>query len=272
MKVAAVQFAPVFRDPDKNTQDVVDILARLGDDGVRLAVFPEAFLTGYCFESKEEAHASALEQDSSQMSAIEESCAENDIFAVVGYAERVGESVCNAARVIGPTGALGNYRKTHLPFLGLDRFADPGNELPIFEVDEARVGVLICYDVRIPEASRCYALAGADILCVATNWPETAEMSSDIVCPTRAMENHVFVIAADRVGEERGYRFVGRSKIIDPLGRVLASADHADEAIVIAEIDPTAARDKNIVKQAGAYELPLFESRRPELYDRISRK
>src|SRR5687768_12206105 len=99
MRVAAVQFAPVFRDPDKNTQDVVDILARLGGDGVRLAVFPEAFLTGYCFESKEEAHASALEQDSSQMRGIEESCAANDIFAIVGYAERAGESVFNAARV-----------------------------------------------------------------------------------------------------------------------------------------------------------------------------
>ncbi|MDQ2985948.1 MAG: carbon-nitrogen hydrolase family protein [Armatimonadota bacterium] len=272
MKVAAVQFAPVFADVEQNTQTVIDFIARLAESGVRLVVFPEACLTGYCFDSAEEAAAVAISRGSDALGSIANACVESACHAIVGYAEKEGDLLYNAAAFCGPEGVLGHYRKTHIPFLGLDRFVVPGSDLPIFEVDGARVAIAICYDVRVPELSRCYALSGADIICVITNWPESAEASSDIMCPARAMENHVFVIAADRVGEEKGYRFIGRSKIIDPTGKVMASADHADEAVIVAELDAALARDKTIIKQAGKYELPLFESRQPGLYGRIMDK
>jgi|SRR5687768_16096921 len=272
MKVAAVQFAPVFKDVAQNTQTAIDTLHRLGEEGVDLAVFPEAYLTGYCFSSREEATEAAISVDDKAIVALRDSCATSGMSAIIGFAESEGDRVYNSAIVISGGAVLGVYRKTHLPFLGLDRYAEPGSELPLFDIKGAKVAVGICYDVRIPEVSRCYALSGADIICIPTNWPESAEKSSDLVCPTRAIENHVFIIAADRVGEEGGYRFVGRSKVIDPLGNVLASADHDEEAIVIAEIDPSSARDKTIVKRAGEYELPLFDSRNPALYSRIASK
>lgn len=272
MKVAAVQFAPEFMDAKQNTQTAIEVLHRLAAEGVELAVFPEAFLTGYCFESKDEALKAAVALDGREFHFLAEVCAQLGISAVIGFAEKSGDHLYNSAAVITPAGIAGAYRKTHLPFLGLDRFAEPGDSLPLFDIGDAKVAVGICYDVRVPELSRCYALSGADIICIPTNWPESAEKSSDIMCPARAMENHVFIIAADRVGEELGYRFVGRSKIIDPLGNVLAGADHDEEAIVIAEIDPAAARDKHIVKRPGEYELPIFESRNPALYSKITDK
>lgn len=272
MKVAAVQFAPVFAEVEQNTQTVIDFIARLAESGVRLVVFPEACLTGYCFDSAGDAARAAISRSSNALEAIADACRSSECYAVVGYAEKDGESLYNSAEIFGPSEVVGHYRKTHIPFLGLDRFVEPGSDLPIFDVDGAKVAIAICYDVRIPELSRCYALSGADIICVITNWPESAEASSDIMCPARAMENHVFVIAADRVGEEMGYRFIGRSKIIDPRGKVMASADHADEAVIVADIDPSSARDKRIVKQPGKYELPLFESRQPGLYGKITDK
>ena len=272
MKVAAVQFAPEFMDAKQNTQTTIEVLHRLAAEGVDLAVFPEAFLTGYCFANKDEAISAAISTDGGEFELLANVCSEDGINVVIGFAEKSGGHLHNSAAVITPSGIAGVYRKTHLPFLGLDRFAEPGDSLPMFDIGGAKVAVGICYDVRVPELSRCYALSGADIICIPTNWPESAEKSSDIMCPARAIENHVFIVAADRVGEERGYRFVGRSKIIDPLGNVLASADHDEEAIVIAEIDPATARDKNIVKRAGEYELPIFESRNPALYSRITDK
>ena len=272
MRVAGIQFAPEFEQVEANVSTVVDMLATLAARGVRLAVFPEAFLTGYCFGSAEQAAKVAISSSGEEIKSIASAAQLNDIYVIVGYAEKEGDELFNSAIVVGPQGVIGNYRKTHLPFLGLDRFVTPGTDLPLFEIDEAKVGVAICYDVRVPEVSRCYALAGADIICIPTNWPESAEASSDIVCPTRAMENHVFVIAVDRVGTENGFEFIGRSKIIDPKGKVIASADHRDEAVIVADIDYKSARQKTIVKRPGEYELPLFDSRQPGLYGMITKK
>jgi len=270
MKVAAVQFAPAFGNVEENTNTVIETILRLTEEGVDLVVFPEAFLTGYCFDSKEEALAIALESGSSPLKAIAEAC--TGLFAIVCYAEREGDRLYNTAGVFGHGRQVGKYRKTHLPYLGMDRFVTPGDDLPVFDLDGVRIGIGICFDIRFPEVARCCALAGADIVCVPTNWPEFAEPSSNLVCPTRAMENHVFVIAADRVGKEGGVRFCGHSKIIDPLGKVLACADHTDKAIIVTEIDPSAARSKTIVVDLGVYELPLFEGRNPTLYGNIVEK
>ncbi|MER3465979.1 MAG: hypothetical protein C4340_01945, partial [Armatimonadota bacterium] len=105
-----------------------------------------------------------------------------------------------------------------LPYLGMDRFVEVGDALDVFDIPGARIGILICFDVRIPEAARTLALKGADILCVPTNWPQQAILTSNCVCPARASENQTFVIAADRVGEENEVRFLGYSKIIAPGG------------------------------------------------------
>jgi len=268
MKVAAVQFAPVFGGVEENTQTVIDTILRLKDDGVKLIVFPEAFLTGYCYESLDEAMHVALELDSPPLAAIAETCKE--VFAIVCFAERRGGALYNTAAVFGHGRLIGSYQKTHLPYLGMDRFATPGSDLPIFDLDGVRIGIGICFDIRFPEVARCYSLAGADILCFPTNWPEFAEPTSNLVCPTRAMENHAFVIAADRVGEEAGVRFCGHSKIIDPRGKMLAHADHTEEAIITAEIDPARARQKTIIVKPGEYELPIFGARNPGLYSEIA--
>jgi predicted amidohydrolase len=81
------------------------------------------------------------------------------------------------------------------------------------------------------------------------------------------MENRVFFAAANRVGEEKGFRFVGRSKIISPSGTILASADHTEEDLLFADINPAEARNKHVVIRPSEYELDLWGERRPDLYD-----
>jgi predicted amidohydrolase len=79
------------------------------------------------------------------------------------------------------------------------------------------------------------------------------------------MENHIYYLVANRVGEERGFRFIGASRIIDPDGTVLAKAGDAP-AVVMAEIDPALARAKRVVKVPGEYEIDRVAHRRPEMY------
>ena len=86
----------------------------------------------------------------------------------------------------------------------------------------------------------------------------------------RARENHLYIIAANRGGEERGARFFGRSQICGPEGEILAeaAADVAD--VIYADIDPSASRERNLVLKPGEFELRLLEDRRPELYGAVS--
>jgi predicted amidohydrolase len=266
MKVAAAQLAPVFADVSVNLLRVVEAIQDLGKQGVQFAVFPEAMLTGYCFDTKESALAAAIPSDGPEIAQLVDTVDRSNCAVVIGFAEREGDRLYNTAAILSPGRAPAFYRKTHLPFLGMDRFAERGDSLPVYEAAGARVGVLICFDVRFPEAARALALEGAEILCVPTNWPKQAIVTSNCVCPTRASENQVFLIAADRVGSENGVEFLGYSKIIAPGGRILAAADHDREEILTAEIDLNEARIKDPVVIPNVYELPLFSGRRTELY------
>jgi predicted amidohydrolase len=82
------------------------------------------------------------------------------------------------------------------------------------------------------------------------------------------MENNVYFAAVNRVGTERGFRFIGGSKICDPSGDELAAAPHADETILYADIDPQRARRKHIIRVPGKHEINRFADRRPETYGR----
>jgi predicted amidohydrolase len=270
IRIAVVQFAPVFANPRENVALITHHIASCAQQGANLVVFPEASLTGYCFSSPEEAREAAVPLESPYLRQIEEACSQTGCGAIVGFAERNNEHLYNSAVFYSSSGLLGVYRKTHLPLLGLDRFAQRGNCLEPFDSPYGKVGILICFDNRFPESARTLALKGAEILCLPTNWPQTAEKNSDWVCPTRAMENRVFFVAANRVGEEKGFRFVGRSKIISPAGEVLASADHTEEALLFADIDPAEARSKHVVIRPSEYELDLWGERRPDLYDVLS--
>jgi predicted amidohydrolase len=110
------------------------------------------------------------------------------------------------------------------------------------------------------------ALQGADLIVLPTNWPPQAERSARLLPPARALENRVYYAAVNRVGEERGFRFIGLSSIADVTGELLAASEDASETILYAEIDPARARQKRIVNVPGEYEVDRIRDRRPELY------
>lgn len=268
MRIACVQSNVVFDDPLANALRGVQRLEELKADGVDLVVFPEAFLTGYCVECQADADALAIAAGDSPheaLTAMRDACDRLDLVAIVGLAEQEHGIVYNSAVLLEPGKPPRYYRKTHLPDLGLDKFVRAGEDLPVFETKLGKIGILICFDIRSPEAVRALALKGAELIVLPTNWPEGAEVSADHIAIARAAENRVFVATCNRVGEENGFRFIGRSKIVHPTGRVVAAAE-GTEAVISANVDLADARQKRTITIPGKYETDAFASRRPELY------
>ncbi|HEX8201275.1 MAG TPA: carbon-nitrogen hydrolase family protein, partial [Isosphaeraceae bacterium] len=224
-------------------------------------------LTGYGFASRAEALECAEPIPGPSLHRIAAACAELGVFAVVGLLERDGERLFNACALVGPAGLVGSYRKVHLPFLGVDRFADPGDlPLAVHDAGGVRIGMHICYDGSFPETGRVLTLLGADLLVLPTNWPRHAECAAEHMIACRAMENVVYALAANRVGEEAGFRFIGRSSICGPSGERLAFASADREEILSAEIDPARARQKRQVRVPGLHEIDRIADRRPRFY------
>jgi predicted amidohydrolase len=271
-KVAVVQTNPRLMNPEKNIKQIIGAIEEAANTGANLIIFPECSLAGYMFASREEALPFAESIPGPATEKLAPLCKELGVYVVVGLLEKDIDNLFNAAVLIGPGGIIGKYRKNHLPFLGVDRFVAPGDKpFEVYRTPVGNIGIEICYDIMFPESSRVMMLMGADILVVPTNFP--SDRVDDVikyVIPARAIENSVFVVAADRVGRERGATFAGLSKIVHVSGKALSQASADREEIIYSEVDPGTARKKHLVTTPGEYEVDRFKDRRPELYGTIT--
>lgn len=260
----------VIGDVEANRRTIVRRLNEATAEAAELVIFPECAVTGYCFNSLDEAAQFAEPIDGRSSEAIAEACRQTGAHAVVGFIEKDGSSFYNAAMLVGPNGISGSYRKVHLPFLGVDRFLKPGDRLfSIVELPIGKVGINICYDASFPEAARSLKLLGAELIILPTNWPTGAWRTAEFIINARACENHLNFAAANRVGVERGWQFIGRSKVVDYNGDTLAEASRDDEQLLFVEVDFQEANKNKIVNVAGSYEIDRLADRRPEFYGLI---
>lgn len=261
MKVGYFQFDPAFGEVKRNLDRVSERLAQAECD---LLVLPELFNTGYQFVSAHEARALAEEVPGGPTtSRLLELARDRRMHLVAGLAERAGDRVYNAAVLVGPSGLIGIYRKTHLFFEETLWFSPGDTGFPVFDIGRARVGMMVCFDWFYPESARTLALKGADLLAHPSNLVLPH-------CPdamvTRCLENHVFAVTCNRIGsEERGGKkklaYIGASEVVTPGGTILRRAKPDHEELAVVEIDPLEARDKRITPYND-----LLAGRRPDLY------
>lgn len=263
MRVGFYQYDPVFGDVKRNLDTVAAALERIEAD---LIVLPELFASGYQFVSKEEAwELSEPVPEGPTTRRLVELAKRRRMHLVAGLPERSGEVCYNSAVVVGPSGYLGCYRKTHLFFEETLWFQPGDSGFRVWDIGSARIGVMVCFDWYYPEAARTLALKGADILChpsnlVLPNCPDSM--------PVRCLENRVFSVTCNRIGSEaRGGKdrlaYIGNSEIVTPRGKILyrAPADRADLCVV--DLNPEEARDKRVNqyndllrdRRASRYEL-----------------
>lgn len=273
VQVAVAQIDPHIADTPYNLDLIERYLRDAAGAGARLVVFPECAVSGYVYGSLDEARDVAEPvpgRVSDRMVSLAQAL---DVYSVVGMLERVGKAVYNSAILVGPIGIEAIYRKTHLLCLGVDRFTSPGTiPFAVHQLPFAAVGILICYDLRFPEPARLLALQGAQIIVLPTNWPQSSVIQPDVFTRSRAAENRVFVVAADRVGTERGTRFLGRSQVVAPDGAVLTEGSPVEPQLLLADIDPAWADVKNVVVRPGEHEMDALADRRPDLYGDLIRQ
>jgi len=264
---------PALADKAANLARCLGDLTVVAQNGAQLVVFPEAALTGYVYSSLEEAMPLAEPVPGPSTLALADSCRGLGVHCVVGLIEEDRGSYYNTSVLIGPGGVIAKYRKLHLPYLGIDRFLRPGDLEPaVHETELGRIGLSICYDLDFPEYARVLALLGAQLIVTITNWPDDIEFVPDHVVQTRARENVVNHVAVNRVGVERGVRFIGRSKFVDCSGNTLAEGKHWLPDLIYAEIDMSAADRKHRVVIPGELETDMLRDRRPEFYGRLTER
>ncbi|NVP53636.1 carbon-nitrogen hydrolase family protein [Mycoplana rhizolycopersici] len=258
VRIAAVQMCSGI-DPEANARSMERLVREAVAQGAIYVQTPE--MTG------------AVQKDRAGLKAVLR--AEDDDLIVRKAAELAGElgihlhvgstaialsdgKVANRGFLFAPDGQrICSYDKIHMFDVDLDNgeswresaVYSPGNVAKVADLPFAKLGFTICYDVRFPELFKAEAKAGAQIISVPAAFTrQTGEAHWETLLRARAIENGVYIIAAAQAGvHQDGRETFGHSIIIDPWGRVVASAGGTGEAIVIAEADigaVKAARDR----------------------------
>jgi len=259
MRVGFLQYSPVFGDKKGNLERVGEMLSREKD---ALIVLPELCFTGYVFEDKKELDTLAEEAIGPTVECLTPIAKDNNLFLVFGMAERVGERLYNSSCLLSPKGEIKMYRKAHLFNMEKTLFAPGDTGFPVFDIEingvQAKVGLLICFDWIFPEPWRILALKGAQIIAHSTNL--VLPYCQDAMI-TRAIENRIFIITANRTGEERGLRFTGRSQAVKPTGKILIRVGEESQGVWTVECDPLEAQNKMVTEKND-----VLGDRREDLY------
>ena len=277
-KAAAIQMRSGI-SPERNVIHLERLVREAAAQGASYIQTPE--MTGALIRDEEARAASFTSEDKDVIVSTSRRLAkELGIFLHIGSTAivRADGKLANRALLFGPDGAIiAVYDKIHMFDVDLDNGEswresaayEPGTEAVVTEIEGAKLGFAVCYDLRFPQLFRAEALAGADLLSVPAAFTrQTGEAHWHVLLRARAIENGAYVVAAAQGGvHEDGRDTYGHSLIVDPWGRIIAEAAHDEPAVIVAEIDPAqslAARKKipnlknarDFTVKAGSVEAP----------------
>lgn len=266
MKVAVAQSKPVVGRPQDNWGAIGVAVSRALTEGVDLLVLPELANSGYVGTRCQAREFGDRLPNGPQVRQLTRLIAGSQLVVAVGLCEIDGPHVYDSCLLIDGTGIRVHYRKAHLW----------GREAEIFDLGDAAygiaktrlgtVGVLICFDMWFPETVRLLALAGADIVCIPSNWDLVVDRYYDddlrvSLAAAQAHMNEIVVVCADRVGSDEGVTFAGRSAICDPRGVVAGPASATEVAWLCTVVNLEVVRSRRLDISGH------IASRRPDLYN-----
>ncbi|MCH2202525.1 MAG: carbon-nitrogen hydrolase family protein [Fuerstiella sp.] len=289
-RAAVVSMASRFGRPAENLERIISWSKQAAEQEADIVCFPEICLQGYHTDvSLMHQQAELLEGPCCER--LVEAAGRSDLVISVGMAIRQEEKVFNAQVFFGSDGPLGFAAKVHLCGEEAKMF-HAGTGWSVIDLGFARVGTAICYDAEFPEAVRCLALKGAEIVLIsfATGRCDSCGRSQDPLvwpaqvarwAPARAYENRIFVMGVNHAGNvadddciagaswiEPGavHRWPGYSFAIDPGGEWIgeSACDHNDERLLVVDFDPQALAEWR--EGSGDF----INARRPETYGLIA--
>jgi predicted amidohydrolase len=255
ISASVIQFNIALGEVDTNLKKAVQGITRVREKDARLAVLPEMWSTGYDYK-----RLPVLAEETPRVVETLKGITSDLGMVVVGsLPEKVGKIVYNTAFVVDQGQVAGSYRKLHLfSAMGEDRFLGAGDRSQVIPTSVGRLGIAVCYDLRFPELFRKLALDGAEIICIPAEWPKPRQEHWRTLMRARAIENQLFVAAANCCGRQGKLDFFGMSLLISPWGKVLAEGGETDTEL-------TALFDFEEMS-AYRFQIPCFRDRRPEVY------
>jgi predicted amidohydrolase len=241
MTVALAQLTPALGDPETNLRRALECVTRAKGVGADLLMLPELHLQGYRADELFAEQAETIPGPSSER--LAKAAAEAGMFIVMGMARRdeaFPHAVYNSLVFVGPHGLIGCYDKIHLgtfhPYTEGVYFAG-GKRAPVFDTPFGKASLQICYDAFFPELTRHYALQGAELNLVISAGPSGFVEGWSVALRQRATENLMWTIYCNTVGNQKDFSFFGGSKVVNPMGKVIAEAAIGKEDFLIATID-----------------------------------
>jgi len=234
MKIYGVQLDIAWEDKAANHAKVRKLLEKAPPERGSLLLLPEMFDTGFTMEVAKVSD----EKTGITRRFLADLARDFGIFVVGGFVNSDAKSGKNEAAVFDPQGhEIARYQKIH-PFTrgGEARCYSAGCEIKTFRWGEFTVCPFICYDLRFPEIFRMAVRRGANLFLVIANWPLPREGHWVTLLEARAIENLAYVVGVNRAGNDPKYVYFGRSRIIDPHGKVLAEAGR-EETAISADVD-----------------------------------
>ena len=237
LRVAAAQAVSVAGDVTANVATAARLTSQAADQGAKLVLLPEAFLTGYDLGAFAGPLPSSEDLDGAWLDPLRAAAADGDCIVVASTGLDRGVTKALSLLVIRPSGAVSApYDKQHL-FADEQRFFAAGEHGASITVDGIELGLSICYDGCFPEHARAAADDGAlGYLNPSAYFPGSAHRR-DLYAAARALDNGMYVVFSGLTGRCGKLEFIGGSAIYDPEGRPLARLDD-EEGVVVADLDP----------------------------------
>jgi len=225
-----LQFDVHSGEIEKNFSRVREGLAEIAESHEQITpgivVLPELWATGFAYENLAE----LAETIPDLLNKLQELAAKHHVSIAGSLPEYSNNSYYNTLYITGPEGNLGTYRKQRLfnP-MAEDTFFTPGTTPIPMQTTLGPVAGLVCYDLRFPELLREQTAFGANLLVVSAQWPAARVDHWRILVQARAIENQIFVVAANRCGTTGETTFGGHSMIVAPDGSILREAGDGEE-------------------------------------------
>jgi predicted amidohydrolase len=240
MRVAAIQHDIVWEDRDATLRRLAPQVAQAAGTGARLLVLTEMFATGFSMETDR----TAEPEDGPTLTWLREQASTHEVWLAgsIPLRDPSYELPVNALYLVAPDGATHRYDKIHpFSYAGEHERFGAGDRFVTVEVEGLRVTLFVCYDLRFGDEFWATA-RDTDVYLVVANWPAARRQHWRVLLEARAVENQAYVVGVNRVGSGGKLDYTGDSRIVDPLGEVLAGGA-GGETILLADVDPKVVRD-----------------------------
>jgi len=265
--IALGQISCRVGDKKHNIEKMQRIIKQAKKKKADLVAFPELSLTGYVVRDRAYELAEPV-PDGPSIQQIEEISKKENVHIVFGMIERSTKASAvlhNSAVLISPKGYIGKYQKMYLPTHSVfeeKRYFRPGYQIPVFETEIGKLGIIICYDVYFPEVARMLSLKGAKLIVCISASPSVRRGFFETLTAARAIENTVFVAFVNLAGIEDGLQFWGGSRIIAPSGNLISQAKYDEDDLITARIN------YSDLTRVQAW-VPTLRDLRPEIFSSL---